>query len=76
MLKWVDIPMVIEVVDDKEVEDKVKIQSRWKSREKFVLILANELVEKNEMLVINKSRLIYKLHPPPPLFSTQMIKGQ
>ena len=37
MLKWVDIPMVIEVVDDKEVEDKVKIQSRWKSREKFVI---------------------------------------
>ena len=38
MLKWVVNPMVIVVVGDKKVEDKVKIQSRWKSRGKFVIL--------------------------------------
>ena len=38
MLKWVVNPMVIVVVGDKKVEDKVKIQSRWKSRGKFDIL--------------------------------------
>ena len=38
MLKWVVNPMVIEVVGDNEVEDKDKIQSRWKLRGKFVIL--------------------------------------
>ena len=38
MLKWVVNPMVIVVLGDKKVEDKVKIQSRWKSRGKFDIL--------------------------------------
>ena len=50
--------MVIEVVGDKEVEDKVKIQASkiWEESllSYFADKVANELIEKNEMVVINE----------------------